>query len=143
VENADIIAKNLLENKVCTGCKFYNPDSHKCNKFRPVTLSSVDDVEVYLNGYMLDENSGYVIKDKTVHILQHSFDGNIINQTNGYNQFGMNLPEPSDKVKVVSRTIKDEKINKESHVLKVGTDLPQEETCIDFLDTNKVINHRS
>ena len=143
MKNADVIAKNLLENKICTGCKYYSPIKKKCQKFKSITLQSTDDIEVYVNGMIVEQNEAYVIKDKIIFILQHNFDQNILNNPmNGYNIMG-GILTTYDKVVIKERMIEDGKIKKITHNLSLGEDIPHEQTCENFLDMTKNINYRS
>ena len=67
--------KNLLENKLCSRCKFYN-NGGMCYRLEPLKLESCDDIEVYVNGIFQEENISYIIKDMTFFILQHIIDSN-------------------------------------------------------------------
>lgn len=138
---ADVIAKNLLENKLCSGCKFYDQNTQKCQRFEPLELSSTDDVEVYLNGMLVEENEIYVITNNMLYVLQHQFDAQMMAQPmTGYNNTGLN---PADRIIVIVRTIEKDRIKKETYRLNAGKDIPHEQTCEGFLSNKNDTNYRS
>lgn len=139
MNNADIIAKNLLENKLCIGCKFFYPDFKKCKSYDSIILTSTIDVEVFINGMLKEQNDSYVIARKKLTMLQHQFDSVIKTGTNN----GYNIPSSSgldiknhDKVIVKERYIKDGELIKITHNISADKNIPNEQTCENFLEKN-------
>lgn len=128
----DIIAKNLLENKICSSCKFYN-NANRCYRIEPIEIDS-DDIEVYVNGLIQQENVTYLIQNNKVILLQH-----VIQPDVSTSQGIMN----GDDILITTREIKDGKIIKKKYTPKKDREIPHEQTCEGFLDINKFIYNRS
>jgi hypothetical protein len=132
--NHDVIAKNLLENKICSTCKFYS-STNRCYRIEPIEIEAeADDVEVYVNGLIQQENVAYLIQDNKVILLQH-----VIQPDVAVGQGIIN----NDTILITTREIKDGKIIKKKYTPKKDRELPHEQTCEGFLDLNKPIYYRS
>ena len=137
----NIIAKNLLENNVCSKCKFYNSQNSTCYRFESTEIEKSEDVEVFLNGNLQMENIGYTILNNKIEMLQHLFDYQVTMPT-GYNDHNYVPQTNVNTVQIISRKIVDGKIVKTKKILK-NKSIPESHTCEGFMDMNKVITNGS
>ena len=128
MENNDLIAKNLLENKICNNCKYYNNVTFKCHKIPPIETEHFEDIEVFINGILIHD--AYVIIDNKIHLLQHVLDTNVNGEL-----YTTNTQTPYGIITVIIRYIKDNKLKKIVKTFSDSTsDIPEQRTCLGFIN---------